>query len=75
MIELDLVAVLIEVFVEEDLLLRIDPVGWSTRRMDGWWLMGFADVLQDLVDGAASVMNAMMRIVAPQTGQASGKVS
>ena len=35
LIELDLVAVLIEVFVEEDPLLRIDPVGWSARRMDG----------------------------------------
>jgi hypothetical protein len=31
LIELDVVAVLIEVFVEEDPLLRIDPVGWSAR--------------------------------------------
>ena len=51
MIEVDLVAVLIEVFVEEDLLISVDPVGWSSGRMDGWWLMGFADVVQDLVDG------------------------
>jgi hypothetical protein len=60
--------------------------------MEGGWLMGFADVVQDLGDGGVSVMaapgilppaafvhpctsKAMMRIVAPQTGQASGKVS
>jgi hypothetical protein len=34
LIELDLVAVLIEVFVEEDPLLRIDPVRWSS----GTWM-------------------------------------
>ena len=50
MIELDLVAVLIEVFVQEDLLISVDPVRWSARRMDGGWLMGFADVFQDAVD-------------------------
>ena len=51
LIELNLVAVLIEVFIEEDLLLRIDPLGWCARRMDGGWLMGFVDGVQDAVDG------------------------
>jgi hypothetical protein len=55
---IDLVAVLIEVFVQEDLLIRVDPVRWSAGRMDGGWLMGFADVAQDLVEGAVSVMAA-----------------
>jgi hypothetical protein len=43
LIELDLVAVLIEVFVQEDLVVRVDPVWWSSGRMDGGWVMGFAD--------------------------------
>jgi hypothetical protein len=30
LIELDVVAVLIEVFVQEDLLIRVDPVRWSS---------------------------------------------
>jgi len=51
LIELNLVAVLIEVFVQEDLLISIDPVRWSAGRVNGWWLMGFAEVVQDLVDG------------------------
>ena len=51
LIELNPVVILIEVFVEEDLLISVDPVRWSAWRMDGGWLMGFADVVQDLVDG------------------------
>jgi hypothetical protein len=35
LIQLSLVAVLIEVFVEEDLLISVDPVRWSSGRMDG----------------------------------------
>jgi hypothetical protein len=36
---------------QEDLLIRVAPVRWSSGRMAGWWLMGFAKVVQDLVDG------------------------
>jgi hypothetical protein len=75
LIELNLVAVLIEVFVQEDPLVCIDPVGgprggwmgggsWGSPMWSRMWWMG-----------AVSVMNAMIRIVAPQAGQASGKVS
>jgi hypothetical protein len=52
LIELNLVAVLIEVFVQQELLISVDPVRWSAGRMDGGWLMGFADVVQDAVDGS-----------------------
>jgi hypothetical protein len=51
LIELELVAVVIEVFVQQDLLISVDPIRWSAGPMDGGWLMGFAGVLQDLVDG------------------------